>query len=404
LLFFVASWQSLGRGGHERVAEAFATSALSTDLWGNEVSGRHRFNDCLITALALEQRQPREKLTVSPVNPSEPLQDVCRDLRDGTGINHAAYYHNYLHGHAVLLRYLLPHWSIGAIKEGYKAGISLLLLAAIALCLARLFDASARREESLIFLIVLLGFARFFGLEWFAQSLGHGPSDLVVLGFVALLTARAGAMSRRGWVLSAALFGALTMIFEFLTGGLPLGASVVLGLGWFALAERERSPTTVVLGLVAYGIGAAVPLLVKLALVASLFGSKAVSWMAMQGIFRMGSELPPGLEGVTATSQLLLNINVLAPGLPLFSAGLLVLALALGLVAALRHPQPPFLLLLASILPIILWFLAFRQHTAIHAWFMARILVWPLIAGFALFALAAMRAGRAASSGKAELA
>ena len=392
-LFFLASWNSLGRGGSERVAEAFRSQALGMEIQGDWVPLQQRFNDCLITIMAIEQRQPAERLFVSPVNPADTTQDVCGDLRDGTGPNATAYYHNYLHGQSVLLRYLLPHFDVSAIKAMYKGLLSILLLAGAGLCLLRLID-GARREESIVFLVATLAFSRFFGLEWFGDMLGNGPSDLIVIGFLAYLSARAGAMSAQGWIISVAGFGALTMIFELLTGGLPLGAAMVLGLGWFALQKGERSPKLVVLGLIAYGIGAAVPAAAKVALVATLFGTSDVSQIALEGLNRVGSVYPPGFSELTVTSQLLLNLSSLAPGMWMIAAGTLCLAVTLGAVGVARHRSPEFLLLLASVAIIFLWFALFRQHTVLHASFMVRILVWPIAAGFAVVALTALRANR----------
>jgi hypothetical protein len=38
-------------------------------------------------------------------------------------------------------------------------------------------------------------------------------------------------------------------------------------------------------------------------------------------------------------------------------------------------------------LPIIGWLLFFQQHTIVHAWFMDRMLVWPIISGCLMFGL-----------------
>ncbi len=169
---------------------------------------------------------------------------------------------------------------------------------------------------------------------------------------------------------------------------------MVLGLGWFALQKGERSPKLAVLGLVAYGIGAAVPAAAKVALVATWFGTSDVSQIALEGLNRVGSVYPPGFSELTVTSQLLLNLSSLAPGMWMIAAGTLCLAVTLGAVGVARHRSPEFLLLLASVAIIFLWFALFRQHTVLHASFMVRILVWPIAAGFAVVALTALRANR----------
>jgi hypothetical protein len=130
---------------------------------------------------------------------------------------------------------------------------------------------------------------------------------------------------------------------------------------------------------------------VKLIAVAWVFGRDAATGVLMAGGDRMYGSLPAFAAWQSVPEQLVGSIGVLAPGLPMLAAGMLLLSLGLGLITVLRRPEQPLLLLLASCLPILGWFLLFQQHTAIHASFMARILVWPLIAGFAVFAWSLVR-------------
>ena len=55
-------------------------------------------------------------------------------------------------------------------------------------------------------------------------------------------------------------------------------------------------------------------------------------------------------------------------------------SIAVGVFAA--------VLLALSVLPIVGWLVAFPNHFLVHAWFMDRILVWPVAAGFSLFLMA----------------
>jgi hypothetical protein len=66
---------------------------------------------------------------------------------------------------------------------------------------------------------------------------------------------------------------------------------------------------------------------------------------------------------------------------------LLVLAIGLGALAMVRRPTLDSRILALSNLPIFGWFVVFHQHTIVHAWFMDRMLVWPLATGFAIYAL-----------------
>lgn len=385
VLFFAASYGSLGRGGQDRVTDGFAMGALTDNLNGDHVTGRHQYNDCLILGLALEQNAPLLELAISPMHPFGRSERVCQDLRTKIFAADKQYYHNYLHGHTVLVRYLLPHMPVQLIRELYKGVASVLLLTGIGLCLLRLM----RREsmgESLILLIVLLGLGRFFGLDWFGQSLSHGPADMALIAFVLSAVTLTGRLGVLGWVLLTSVFGVLTIVFEFLTGGLPLGAAAVLGLGWFVLSPAARKPKNVLLGLGSFATAVAMVITAKLILVAWVFGIDAVLALATAGGARMNGPLPEHFADRKALEQIIQSLGVLAPGLPLLAAGLLLMSFGAGVASSLRRPEPPALFLLASCLPIFGWFLLFQQHTAIHAWFMARILVWPLIAGFALVA------------------
>lgn len=386
VLFFLASYGSLHRGGQERIAEAYAQGALTGEMRGNDVIGLHQFNDCLILGLALAQTRSDAELTVSPVKPFGISELPCVDLKNSVQGNEL-FYHNYLHGHTVLVRYLLPHMGVQTIRELLKATMTLVLLFGVALCLLRIGERRAVGEQ-LVFLVAFLGFSRFFSLELFSQSLSHGPSDLVLLGFVALLAVKSGTLSEARWTTLACLFGALTMIFEFMTGGLPIGAAAVIGLGWFALRPESRSVAAVLRGLVAFLTGAATLMLIKLTSVAIVFGADAVRTIFETGAIRVNGDLPSQFAHFVAWRELAKFTWILAPGLPALAPGMLVVSVLLGARAVTLGRDPVTLLLLLSCLPIVAWFLLFQQHTAIHAWFMVRILVWPIIAGFSAFAWA----------------
>jgi hypothetical protein len=78
---------------------------------------------------------------------------------------------------------------------------------------------------------MFLVFALWFGLESFGQSRGHGPSDIVLLGYVlslAVCSARGGG-NTRSVILISALFGGTTIMFQLLTGGIPLGLALLVG-------------------------------------------------------------------------------------------------------------------------------------------------------------------------------
>lgn len=396
LLLLGVNQLSLGRGGGERVGEAFSGGALVGDyLAGDTRRGKHQFNDCLILGMALDQRAPVRELAVSPTIPFAHADDVCEALQLGQA-DGSEFYHRYLHGHTTLVRFLLPVMSVEQIRGLYRMAITVLLLAGIGIGMLRIARGQAVREHA-VFLVTLLCFSRFFGLEMFGQSLGHGPADAVLVGYIGFLAVSVGKLSARSGALAAALFGALTMVFEFLTGGLPLGLAAVLGLSWFALKAEERSVAAVALGAASYLMAAGMAAVTKLAAVATVFGPQALAAIGSSARERVSGALDPVFGERTLLGSILSNMEALAPGLGPLSTAMLVVALAAGAWAVRLHwRRDEVLLLAASNLPILLWPLVFRQHMTIHAWFMDRIFVWTIASGFALFLLAVVYAREAA--------
>lgn len=387
LLLFGLNYMSLGRGGEGRIDEAFGNRVLIGNyLAGDTDIGAHQFNDCLILGMATDQRKPVDKLTVSPTIPFLPGFDVCDALQKKEAEG-GRFYHNYLHGQTTIARYLLPVMSVASIRMTYRAVITSLLLFGIGISTVGIASAKRTRDYS-IFLIIMVCFARFFGLEMFGQSLGHGPSDAVLIGYILVLAMTVGRLSARSAAVVAALFGSATMIFELLTGGLPLGLAAVAGLSWFALNPAERSFPAVAHGVMSYLAAVVAVAATKLIAVAVVFGPSALPAIGRSVQQRVNGDLEAAYGERNLLGSVLLNMDALAAGLGLLSAGVLLIALASGSWSIWRHRHRSDVLLLGlSNIVVLAWPLVFQQHMMIHAWFMDRIFVWPIASGFALFAL-----------------
>lgn len=379
-LFFALNHWSLGRGGEERIQEARASGAITSEDYapGNTSIGHNQFNDCLIIGMALDQRHSRTELTVSPSVPVEGY-GICSRL--GAQTTERFFYHNYLHGHTMLTRYLLPLMSVQQIRDLYRLSITIVLMAGIAVSMLRI---AKGRSKAAVFLIALLALSRFFGLETYGQSLGHAPADFILIGFVTLLAI--SDLTRLGAVLASAAFGAMTMIFEFMTGGLPLGLAIVIGLTWFAL--REPNLPTVVSATIAYSAAAASTLFLKLIAVWVVFGTGAVSGVFSAAASRSVGSVPSGLDDRLLFHAIAGNTDAMVPGFGPMAATFVVLAIGFGSYGLYRNTTMPAKLLAISNLPVVIWFALFQQHTIVHAWFMDRILVWFVASGFSLFLLA----------------
>lgn len=181
------------------------------------------------------------------------------------------------------------------------------------------------------------------------------------------------------------------MIFEFLTGGLPLGLAAVVGLTYFAVARSERSIRYVVLCASIYLLAAGAAVITKLVAVAAVFGPQAVWKIGGAAAERVNGLVDPAFGNRTLFSAIFDNMDALGPGLGAFNFTILLIALVGGYWTLRRYWRRPEILLLAlSNLPVILWPLLFQQHMMIHAWFMDRIFAWSIASGFALFVVGAI--------------
>ncbi|TZG28974.1 hypothetical protein [Sphingomonas montanisoli] len=411
-LLCLANRMSLGHDDTARIRAAFASGDLQDRDWlpGNTDIGHHQFNDCLTLLQAIDQRGTTAQLTVSPIIWTDMPGGMCAKLHAfaerGGPTPPVAFYNRYLHGHTTLTRYLLPDHSVADIRELYKKTEIRLLVLGISIAMLTVALRRRRAASGLVWFAAFIAFARFFGIEAFGQSLSHGPADIVFVGAILALALANLAGGARLWLLlaGAALFGALTIDFEFLSGGLPLGTALVIG--GTALALRAKAKTSPVMAAasatIAFWAAVLTTIAIKLALVASTFGTGALAQIARSTEVRMAI-IPTTGEPVDASfgrfvSELFWNLDALAPG----AWPLPVLAMALGVAGGLwalfvLRPHPDVRvrqtawLLAGSNLALLVWVVATRQHIVLHAWFMDRIFVWTIASGFGLFAYGAMK-------------
>jgi hypothetical protein len=414
-LFWVASALSLGRdvpAARANVAAAFASGALGDEDYraGDTRIGWHQFNDCLILWQAIDQRGATARLAVTPLSdPHQAETSRCGRLRafaaGGAAAGEPYHYHRYLHGHTVAARFLLPVMSVEAIRLLHQLTLTFIVLAGIGIGLWGL-AVGEHRAESLFWLMLFLAFARWFGLESYGQSLGHGPSDIVHLSFLLFLATAGvrGGIGRRTALLSAGIFGALVMIFEFLTGGIPLGLAAVIGGLPFALKVEERRELagTIVACLAAFCAAALTCYAAKLALALIVFGPDSLVDTALQLQMRAGlggrAGETAGLGAIDAAKKLVKGFEGPAAGMPALALGTVALAVLAGYWALRRllaaddaDLRQRALAVLLSNLAIAAMLLLLWQHTLVHFWFMSRVFAWTIGSALALFLLAALR-------------
>jgi hypothetical protein len=251
-LFILLSYFSLGgdlESFRKQILAAYEAGDLSDNnyAYGNTNVGSHQFNDCFILDMAIDQEAPsRWKLATSPEMSDYPdaagFEKPCLALhkfvREEVPLPAEKFYHRYMHGHTVLVRYLLPVFGLHNLRLFLSGTLSIVIMSITALSMYRL----ARGGDlwtHLLFLVIGLSLARWFGLEVFSQSLSHAPADFVVAAFVLFLCAAAQrGCTRAQIVLTSTLFGCFTMLTEFLTGGLPLGLALVVGTCPFVFKHK----------------------------------------------------------------------------------------------------------------------------------------------------------------------
>ncbi len=420
LIFFVLSILSLRTDNAvelARVHEAFVRGVVTGDkdafLLGNTDIGAHQWNDCLVLHQAIDRRATTEQLVISPldISPSAETTTPCGDtaaIASGQTITRpGGFYHRYLHGHTVLTRLFLAVVSVSGIRHLYSGIIVFMLMLGIAQTIITMTKGQ-RVEEGCFWLTTFFIVLRFYGLETFGQSLAHGPSDMVLIGFLLFLAigSARGGIDTRQIPTAAAIFGALTIIFEFLTGGIPLGLAVLIGALPFALrpsdaSAREPLARSIGLAVVAFLVASVVVFLIKAVLVVIVFGPGFINDTLQQLAFRMGLVATPAFGDATPTGlkelmrELLINLDALAAGETFMTLLMLGVSVTAGIWATrtlvgLGRPaiKARAIALASSNLLIVGWIIVFMQHTTQHARFMDRILVWTISSGLALFVLA----------------
>ena len=397
-----------------RLTEAFVQADLTDANYahGNSIIGSHQYNDCLILGMALDQPGGlRQELSVSPLIPGisrpssakgpdydAPCLALHKLVRGDRDVVSTTYYHRYLHGQVVLTRLLLPSLGVAGMRAIYKSLLSLFLLGGLSLALVRL--AQRRSTVYVGFVIAFVCFARLFGLGEFGQSLGHAPSDMLLVVYLLFACASAETgPSTKTMLMAAAAFGALTMILELLTGGLPLGIAMIVGTSAMMLPRTASAqlPVKAMLGSLTAFLAAAITCVVcKLAASVAVFGSSVLydygRQLGMRMALRKVDNLPMLSCALLAEARGRIKSS-LAEYSHLLVAGTILIAIIAGIwgLRAVRRASPwpaeriRATLLGLSTLPIALWFPLFWQHTIQHAWFMDRILVWIIVAGFWLF-------------------
>jgi putative flippase GtrA len=418
----------------DRITTAFATGALTTAdrLHFDEVRGDHQYNDCLILSMAL-LRGP-DPLT-DALAPRIPVKDPARTghasicgmleaLATGErGRIETVPYTRYWHGLPALSALLLAGMELDTLRQAFKWTFRLLLggIALLGLILGSRASTPAERLPLLGGAVIAGSLLLFWGGDYFAQSLTDFLPALLLSGALAvLMLTRPLACSLPGLAAFAAAFGAGTIYLEFLSGPIPLGAALLTAM--LALHAAGTLPWQAALLRLGIALGAycgaiVCTYLLKTLATASVLGDGVFGDTLRNLALRLSASAPApaGADVADQALGLIDLINALRWSLPGIAwgsslAGYLLMTIALvqlavGLLWLLSRGRRmgalalPLAGVLASAAVIPCWYLLFMNHSVVHAWFMVRLLVWPIAAGWLVTLIIALECLDAAGRG-----
>src|SRR3954465_2350584 len=210
--------------------------------WSGRAIPRFHGNDCLMLAALLQDYPGRLAQTLSARIPpadaqpaaraGDPTIPACLQLiaaleRPDPADPNAVFYHRYVHGQRIFAALALAVASPQALGWITLLANALVLLSVLLPALVRGNAGWRERGYAAIAATLLL----FDGLWLFGIYFSFSVSDLVLAAFVACAY-RAGVARQddRSFAIAAALFGVATAVFEFLTGGIPFGLALLLGV------------------------------------------------------------------------------------------------------------------------------------------------------------------------------
>jgi len=410
--------------------------------WSGRAIPRFHGNDCLMLAALVQDYPSPLAATLSarippadaqpaarPGDPTIPacLQFIAALERPDPADPNAVFYHRYLHGQRVFAALALAVASPQALGWITLLANVLVLLSVLVPALRRRREGWRERGYAAIAATLLL----FDGLWLFGIYFSFSLSDLVLAAFVGCAY-HAGIARRdeRSLAIAVASFGVATAVFEFLTGGIPFGLALLLGL--VALdgpADRDALLRRAFHGALIFALAIALTFAVKLALVwvfvdPNVFGDfrsalstrvgasfvdslppQEVAWLAAHGIDVASLDRHWVLALLYMMARLAYATFVIgfgAPVLGMIITGAAAITSAALLIHRARHASDPvmrtrLLLLFGSALVMPLWSLVFVNHTLLHAVWMVRPFAWFIaLAGLLLWWPQRDRAARVA--------
>jgi hypothetical protein len=420
----------------EKLVRANAVHAFE-QRWA-AVTGRQipRFggNDCLLLAALLQDYPSRTAQAISarippadsqpPARAGDPTIPACLQLaaalnRAEHADPNAIFYHRYLHGQRVFAAFalaLVSPQTLGWITLSLN-GLVLLLVLVPALRRARGSPNPARERGFAVISVTLLLCS---GLWLFGIYFSFGLSDLVLAAFLACAYSFGIARAEERWfAVAVALFGVATAIFEFLTGGIPFGLALLLGI--IALdgpPDRDALLRRAFHAAVIFALAIALTFAIKLALVMLLIDphvlgdfrsalatrlgtsfadslpAQELAWLAERGVDVSALDRHSALALLYMLARLAYASFVIGFGSPVLGMIIMGAAVVASVVLMIRRVRTAhgtvirtrLLILLGSVLVAPAWSVLFLNHTLLHAIWMVRPFAWFIaLAGILLW-------------------
>lgn len=404
-------------------------------------------NDCLMLAALLQHYPSRTAQAISaripradaqpPARTGDPTIPACLQFiaaleRAEHADPDAIFYHRYLHGQRVFAAFALT-----LVTPEALGWITLSLNALVLLCVLIPALKRARRGPNITrersFAVIAATLLLFSGLWLFGIYFSFGLSDLVLAVFVACAyyfgIARA---EERRFAVAVALFGAATVIFEFLTGGIPFGLALLLGvIAVDGPPDRDALLRRAFHGTIIFALAIALTFAIKLALVmlfidpyvlgdfrsalstrlgtsfAASLPAHETAWLAARGIDVSALDRHWTLALLYMLARLAYATFIIGFGSPVLGMILMGTAILVGVVLMIHRARAAkdavshtrLLVLLGSALVVPAWSVLFLNHTLLHAIWMVRPFAWFIaLAGILLWWPAETRAAHGSSA------
>jgi hypothetical protein len=387
----------------ETIAESVESKALilsKQDLEMNVRVGPHQFNDCLVLNMITDERGSRMERAMSPIHGFSDGHSPCEVLMnppDAPADPLKDNYHRYMHGAVAVDTFLVSLFGVEKLRDLFAATLVMALCGLVivgAWMRARAFargDAVAANKAGVV-AVTGVGMLLFYGVEPFGLTLSHPPTDLLLgiyLWAGLLLDFRK--LSTAAWVGLHALFGVLTMWFELLHGGLPMGVCLIF-LVWSAYASGADNRAVVWRGIgsvVSFGAAALAALAIKMAVTIAIFGPDVMGSFSDSLAERMVPASIISLAQAIVTNAHYVGLGSRVLGVLLISASVVVFAIAAfswwkRARAGVSEGLDSAILAGLAFLSIVGWFVLFIPHSTQHAFFMVRICAGLIIAAIVL--------------------